>query len=93
MGPLDAFWHLLNFIAPGIGVGVLTSLLAKLIWRRELKGVTLRRLSAWSCGLSALTWVGALVVFGRDGRMAGYGAMVGVCALSLWWVGFGARAK
>ena len=93
MGPVDAFWHLLNFLAPAMCVGALTSLLAKLLWRRELKGVTWRHLSAWSCSLSALTWIVALVVFGRDGRMESYGAMVGVCALSLWWVGFGARAK
>ena len=93
MGPLDAFWHLLNFFAPAVGVGVLTSLLAKLLWRRELKSVDWRRLSAWSSAVSAATWVVALVVFGRDGRMASYGAMLVACAFSLWWIGFGARAR
>jgi hypothetical protein len=28
------------------------------------------------------------VVFGRDGRMATYAAMVLGAALGLWWVGF-----
>jgi len=93
LGPLDAFWHLLNFFAPAVGVGLLTSLLAKLLWRRELKSVGWRRLSAWSSAFSAVTWVVALVLFGRDGRMASYGAMLVACACSLWWVGFGARAR
>jgi hypothetical protein len=93
VGPLDAFWHLLNFFAPALGVGLLVPLLAKLVWRRELKGVPWRRLAAWTTGLSALTWVVALVVFGRDGRMASYGALVCASALSLWWVGFAARAR
>lgn len=93
MGPLDAFWHLLNFFAPAMGVGLFMPLLAKLVWRRELKSVPWRRLAIWTTGLSALTWVVALVVFGRDGRMASYGALVCASALSLWWVGFGARAR
>ena len=41
MGPLDAFWHLLNFFAPAVGVGLIAAALAKLLWRRELAGVAL----------------------------------------------------
>ena len=33
-------------------------------------------------------WPGGLVLGGRDGRMATYGAMVAVAALTLWWRGF-----
>jgi hypothetical protein len=91
LGPLDAFWHLLNFFAPVIGVGVLTSLMAKLLWRRELQGVAWRRLCGWSIGLGAIAWVAALVVFGRDGRMLGYAALLLACALAVWWRGFVAR--
>jgi hypothetical protein len=93
VGPLDAFWHLLNFFAPAIGMGLLAPLLAKLVWRRELRAAPWRRLASWTTGVSALTWVVALVVFGRDGRMASYGALVCASALSLWWFGFGARAR
>jgi hypothetical protein len=93
VGPLDAFWHLLNFFAPAIGMGLLAPLLAKLVWRRELRAAPWRWLASWTTGLSALTWVVALVVFGRDGRMASYGALVCASALSLWWFGFGARAR
>jgi hypothetical protein len=30
-----------------------------------------------------------LLVLGRDGKMATYGAMVLACALTLWWRAFG----
>jgi hypothetical protein len=93
VGPLDAFWHLLNFFAPVFGIGLALPLVAKLVWRRELSGVRWRHLARWTTGLSALAWMVALVVFGKDGRMASYGVLVAAGALSLWWVGFVARAR
>jgi hypothetical protein len=91
MGPLDALWHLLNLFGPALGVGFVASAATKLLWRRELAGVSLKRLVAWACTAGALVTVAGLVVFGRDGRMATYGAMVAGCALALWWAAFGRR--
>jgi len=88
MGPLDALWHLLNFFAPAAGVALATTLLAKLLWRRELAASSWRRLLAWAAGAGALALLGGLVVFGRDGRIATYGALVVATALALWWAGF-----
>jgi hypothetical protein len=88
MGPLDALWHLLNLFAPALGVGLLASSVTKLLWRRELAAVPLRRLAAWACGTSAIVTLAGLVILGRDGRMATYGAMIVGCALALWWAGF-----
>ena len=88
MGPLDALWHLLNFFAPAAGVALATTLLAKLLWRRELAMASWRRLLAWAAGAGALALLGGLVVFGRDGRIATYGALVVATALALWWAGF-----
>lgn len=93
MGPIDALWHLLNFFAPAVGVGVLTALMAKLLWRRSLKSASLKRLMIWATAGSALALLTGLVVFGRDGKMATYGAMVLACALSVWWAGFGPRRR
>ena len=45
MGPLDALWHLLNLLAPAVGVGLLASAAAKLLWRRALKAVAWTRLT------------------------------------------------
>lgn len=93
MGPLDALWHLLNFFAPALGVGATTAAMAKLVWRRQLRGVSVGRLATWACAGCAVGLVAALVLFGRDGKMAGYALMLGSCSLGLWWAGLrGARA-
>ena len=89
MGPLDAAWHLLNFLAPALGVGLLSAAGAKWLWRRELGAVPWRRLAGAASGASAVVLVAGLVLTGRDGRMATYAAMVVVCALTLWWKAFG----
>jgi len=89
MGPLDAFWHLANLFVPALALGTLTAALAKLLWRRELAAVRWRRLAGVACAAGALVTLAGLVVLGRDGKMATYGAMVVACAVTLWWRGFG----
>ena len=91
MGPIDALWHLLNLLAPGIALGLIASVGAKLLWRRELAAVAWRRLAGWACPASLAASLGGLVITGRDGRMATYAAMVLACAGALWWAGFGPR--
>ena len=89
MGPLDAAWHLLNFLAPAVAVGLLSATGAKLLWRREMASVAWRRLAGAACGASVVALIGGLVLTGRDGRMGSYAAMVVACAAALAWVGFG----
>jgi hypothetical protein len=91
MGPLDALWHLANFFAPALGVALITTALAKLLWRHELAAVGWGRLLVWSAAAGAVALIGGLIAFGRDGRMATYGALVVSTALALWWAGFGRR--
>jgi hypothetical protein len=88
MGPLDAIWHALNFFAPALGLAVLAASAAKLLWRHDLAGVSWLRLALWAAlaGMAAL--IGGLVVFGRDGKMATYAALVVVAAVALWVAGF-----
>jgi hypothetical protein len=50
--------------------------------------VRARRLWAWATAPSLLTAAAGLIVFGQDGRMATYAAMVVACAVGLWWAGF-----
>jgi hypothetical protein len=88
MGPFDALWHLLNFLAPALGVALGAALAAKLLWRHELSSAPLMRLWAWGAGAGAVALIGGLVVFGRDGKMATYGALVVLTALAQWWAGF-----
>ena len=88
MGPLDLLWHLLNFFGPAVGMGLIAPSLAKLLWRRDLAGVAWLRLCAAVMAVCAAVLVVGLVVFGHDGKMATYSAMVVACALTLWWLGW-----
>jgi hypothetical protein len=89
MGFVDALGHLLNLLAPAWAVPAIAAGLAKLLWRRELAGVAWRALFAYACAGALPMLLGGLLVFGRDGKMATYLAMVGAVALTLWWRGFG----
>jgi hypothetical protein len=88
MGPLDAIWHALNFFAPALGLAVLAASMAKLLWRHELAGVRWFWLALWTALAGMAVLVGGLVVFGRDGKMATYAALVVATALALWAAGF-----
>jgi hypothetical protein len=88
MGPLDALLHILNFVAPALGVGLFASLLAKLLWRKELRAASLKTLVVWTALVGMGVLVAGLLAFGRDGRMATYGLLVLSTTLVLWWKGF-----
>lgn len=88
MNPVDALWHVLNFFAPALGVAALAAVVLKLLWWRAVSHVAWSRLLVWSAGPTALVLVCGLAVFGRDGRMETYGAMVLGCALGLGWAAF-----
>ena len=89
MNPWDALIHLVNFALPALCVGWLGAAFSKLLWRGTLHGVALRRLGMWASAAGLAALVAGLVVFGRDGKMATYGAMVIACAAGLWWAGWG----
>jgi formate-dependent nitrite reductase membrane component NrfD len=88
MGPLDALWHVLNFLAPALGLAVLSASAAKLLWRRDLAGVAWLRLALWVALAGMAVLIGGLAVFGRDGKMATYAALVVATAAALWIAGF-----
>ncbi|MBX3619349.1 MAG: hypothetical protein KF891_05080 [Rhizobacter sp.] len=91
MGVSGALWHLLNFFAPALALGGIAALLAKLLWRRELKGVSVWRMAAWATVAALAAELGGLLWTGHDGKMITYAAMVLMCALALWWAGWGVR--
>ena len=88
MGPLDALWHLLNLFGPALGLGLIAPALAKLLWRRELRRQAWADLARWVAAGCAVVTVAGLLLLGRDGKMATYGAMVLTAALLLWWRGW-----
>jgi hypothetical protein len=89
VGPLDALDHVVNLLLPALGVAAISAGLAKLVWRRELSGVRWTRLAVWAAWACTCVTVAGLIVFGHDGRMATYGAMVLAASLALLWAGFG----
>ena len=91
MNPVDAFWHICNFFAPSLGVGAIAAILAKLLWRRALAAVPWLRLAGGAAAAMAVVSVLGLVAFEHDGKMVTYAAMVVVCAIVLWWMGFRGR--
>lgn len=89
MALTDLLIHLSNFLLPALTLGTLGAAMSKLVWRRELAPVRWWRLAAWGTGGAAVVSVGGLVLFGRDGLMLTYGAMVLAGAAALWCCAFG----
>jgi hypothetical protein len=83
-----ALIHLMNFVLPALLLGFIAAGLSKLVWRRALATVPLLRLAGWASAAALLALVGGLVLTGRDGAMATYGAMVLACAAALGWAGW-----
>ncbi len=92
MGPFDAIIHLANFLMPALAMALLLPSLARLVWWRQLRtvswGVMVRRVAL--AGVVVL--VAGLVLVGRDGAMATYGALLLASALVVWWTAFKGRA-
>jgi hypothetical protein len=88
MNLLDLVWHLLNFLAPAAALGSFTVLLTKLVWHRALQGMSWRRLWLAAVGSALAAGAVGLILTGRDGKVATYGAMVLACALGTYWAAF-----
>lgn len=88
MGVLDLIWHLSNLFAVPLLMSLIAAALAKLFWRQALSGVRWQRLAWAAAAATCLTTLAGLLLFGRDGRMATYAAMVLACAVGLWWAGW-----
>ncbi|MCE4552959.1 hypothetical protein [Pelomonas cellulosilytica] len=84
MSPLDAFWHIANLFAPAWGLAALLAVAIKAVWRREAKPLGWRRLWLWGAAGGTAATLMALVLLGRDGRMAGYALLVLGVALPQW---------
>lgn len=84
MSPLDAVWHLLNFVAPAVFIALFTSGAARLLFAAQYRGLGWRRLLVFSIVPTLAVAVGGLLVGGRDGSMLTYGAMVGAAAVGVW---------
>jgi len=86
MGFLATTNHAINFLAPAIWLAVLLPVLARLLIRNKPLALTLKRLIALHFIVGSLVLVVGLAVFGRDGKMLTYLALVlGVASNQWYW--------
>ena len=89
MGPLTTLLHLAHFLAPALGLAALLALLSWALHPGERLSLTAwrhaRALFLWSALGGALVLALGLVYFGRDGKMATYGALVLVVGTLSFW--------
>ena len=84
MGPIDTFFHLLNFAAPAVAVGALTALLARIFMKKRPLVHVFTAQVAINSVVCLLVLFGGLWFFGHDGKMATYATLVLACATSQW---------
>jgi len=84
MGLIDMLNHVLDFTAPAAAVALFTTLVARwlVFGKLAMPGVRLVALTSFGVCLAVLSC--GLWVFGRDGKMATYAAMVAACATAQW---------
>ena len=82
MGPLDQLNHLLNFLAPAMAVGIVLALCGPFIMGKKLSGTGFVLQTLFNFLIGALVLAAGFWLFGRDGKMASYAAMLLGCTLS-----------
>ena len=80
MNVLDGVFHLVNFVAPALVVGVLLALMGRIGGKRAASVRSMLRQALWNSGVSLVVLTAGLLWFGRDGKMATYAVMVLACA-------------
>jgi hypothetical protein len=86
MGPLEQILHTFNFMAPAWGVALFCVLTARLTALRGLPMASwsLMKQILLSGVLGTAVLVGGLVLWGVDGKMATYSALVIACGTAQW---------
>ena len=91
MPPLALIDHLLNFVAPAFFLALMLVLAARWLLRRQAGAPAF-----WAqLAINFMAGVAVLAIglgyFGRDGKMATYAALVGVCGTVQWLLAGGFR--
>jgi len=84
MGPLALLNHAVNFAAPALWLALLLPLLARFFMKKSRSTHTLRAQMAINFIACMLCLMIGLALFGRDGKMLTYLAMVMVSASCQW---------
>jgi hypothetical protein len=92
LGPLDFATHLLSFALPAVIVAFLVTLAAALVLPRRPQALGWWARFAINCAAGLATLLAGLWLFGRDGKMATYAALVLAVATCQWLLGRGWRS-
>lgn len=91
MGFLALLNHVINFVAPALWLALLMPLLSRVFMKNRPVAFTMYRQSAIHFGVGVVALSLGLVLFGRDGKMLTYLAVVMSIATSQWVMGKGGR--
>jgi NADH:ubiquinone oxidoreductase subunit 4 (subunit M) len=92
MSLIGLFIHLCNFVLPALVVGCLLAALAPLLMKKVRPHHSWLAQAAINAAAGLLVLLAGLLLFGHDGKMATYAAMVLACASSQWLAGKAWRA-
>ncbi len=86
MGPLEQVIHTLNFVAPAWGLALFCVLFTRLTarWWLPLSSWSLLKQTVVSGAFGTTVLVCGLVLWGVDGKMATYSALVITCGTAQW---------
>lgn len=98
MGFVHFFLHAVNFALPALGVALLLASVAAGWQRRSPRGISWRAQVGIQFCVGMAVLGGGLIVFGVDGKMLTYVALVVACGTAQWlmakgWVQTGPRGR
>jgi hypothetical protein len=85
MGLWSLLVHLANFVLPAVAVGTALAFLVPVFARKRAPARSLLVQAATNSIAGVAMLVAGLVVFGNDGKMASYGALVVAIGTAQWW--------
>ncbi|OLP05821.1 hypothetical protein [Rhodoferax antarcticus] len=86
MGILAAVNHVINFFAPAIWLALLLPLCARLFLKKKAAARTITSQVALHLIVGGVALLVGMLVFGRDGKMLTYLALVLAAASTQWWL-------
>lgn len=86
MGILAAVNHAINFFAPAIWLALLLPLCARLLVKKKAAARTIAAQFALHLIVGGAVLLAGMLVFGRDGKMLTYLALVVGAASTQWWL-------
>ncbi len=86
MNPVLAINHLLNFMAPALAMALMMACAVYVFWRNRAKSIGWLKLFAIDFVICLAILLAGLIIFGNDGKMWTYTALVVISATSQWLI-------